>query len=241
LVESLGIVIERAPFLQEELTPPHRRGACWPWLFSIGLHGLVLGLSLLAAQGLVFAPHSGSPYYVSLLPAPARPWAPLSTAAPTSASASLAAPTAIPLAELVALSGPVPATGLALDEGNFPPSSATAGRVGQSLAPRPGPGSGPFTLDQVDYKPAMIYAPAPVYPYLAQRRGIEGWVRVRFLVSREGRVSREEVIQAQPQGIFETSTLQALRSWRFSPGLRTGEAVDTWVVQVIRFKLTRPG
>jgi protein TonB len=126
-------------------------------------------------------------------------------------------------------------------ESSASPGEEGEGEGNQGGFSRSGQGRGPFSWQQVDHKPEAIYAPRPIYPHLAQRRGIEGWVEVSFLVSREGLVSREEVVQAQPEGVFENSALQALRAWRFSPGIKEGAAVDTWVVQVIRFKLARTG
>jgi protein TonB len=123
-----------------------------------------------------------------------------------------------------------------------PAGAAEAAKIsGAGLAAPSGPGNGPFTLAQGDYKPEVIYTVRPVYPHLARRRGIEGWVEVRFLVSRNGRVSKEEIVQARPEGVFENSALDALRAWRFAPGMIAGNTVDTWVVQIIRFKLTHPG
>jgi protein TonB len=90
----------------------------------------------------------------------------------------------------------------------------------------------------VEQKPNPIFYPDPVYPQSARRRGVEGWVEVKFLVNRSGAVSHESVLNAHPKGIFENAALNALRQWRFAPGRAGGREVDTGVVQKIRFRLT---
>lgn len=108
--------------------------------------------------------------------------------------------------------------------------------VGMAVsAPRPQR----FSLGQVDRAPLTKGQVPPPYPYLARRRGIEGAVTVRFLVDRQGEVRNLEVVEAKPPGIFEESVLKTVNRWRFAPGVKDGEAVETWVETTIRFKLER--
>lgn len=101
------------------------------------------------------------------------------------------------------------------------------------------PGPQRFSLGQVDRAPLSKGQVPPPYPYLARRRGIEGAVTVRFLVDRQGEVRNLEVLQAKPSGIFEETVLKTVARWRFTPGVKDGEAVETWVETTIRFKLER--
>lgn len=96
-----------------------------------------------------------------------------------------------------------------------------------------------FALGQVDRAPLAKGQVPPPYPYLARRRGIEGWVTVRFLVDRHGSVHNLEIMEAKPSGIFEESVLKTVRRWRFAPGIKDGEAVETWVETTVRFKLEK--
>jgi protein TonB len=103
-----------------------------------------------------------------------------------------------------------------------------------ALAPPP---PSRFTLGQVDQPPMVTAQIPPPYPFLARRRGIEGWVRVRFLVDRQGQVRELTIVKAQPPGVFEDTVRRTLPRWRFRPGVKDGRPVDTWVETVIRFKL----
>jgi protein TonB len=45
-------------------------------------------------------------------------------------------------------------------------------------------------------------------------------------------------VESNPQGYFEQSALEAIRHWRFKPGIYRGKAVATWVTLPIQFRLT---
>ena len=77
----------------------------------------------------------------------------------------------------------------------------------------------------------------PVYPMSAKRRGIEGWVRVRFVVDEGGNVQEVTVVAAQPAGVFDEAVTRCVHAWRFQPGTVDGTAVKTWAETTIRFKL----
>jgi protein TonB len=58
-------------------------------------------------------------------------------------------------------------------------------------------------------------------------------------VKADGSVARAAVVEAAPKEIFEENALKAVREWQFNPGRFHGEAVATWVVVPIQFRLTR--
>jgi protein TonB len=58
---------------------------------------------------------------------------------------------------------------------------------------------------------------APEYPRGAERRGIEGSVRVSYSVSATGEVVNAEVVEATPAGVFDRAALAAVEAWRFAP------------------------
>ena len=94
-----------------------------------------------------------------------------------------------------------------------------------------------YGLGEVDRAPLVTGRIPPPYPYSARRRGVQGWVKIRFLVDRKGSVRRISVVEAQPSGVFEESVLRSVSRWRFRPGIKDGRPVDTWVETTIRFKL----
>jgi periplasmic protein TonB len=97
---------------------------------------------------------------------------------------------------------------------------------------------GEYLADAVDQVPQALQRVEPSYPARARKQGICGRVVLRFLVEPNGQVSRPSILEANPEGYFEQSALEAIRHWRFKPGIYRGKAVATWVVLPVQFKLT---
>ncbi|MBT8340581.1 MAG: energy transducer TonB [Desulfatitalea sp.] len=77
----------------------------------------------------------------------------------------------------------------------------------------------------------------PIYPMAAKRRGIEGWVTVRFEVNEKGVVDQVTIIESQPPDTFNDSVTRCMRGWRFQPGTVEGQPVRVWAETTIHFKL----
>lgn len=77
----------------------------------------------------------------------------------------------------------------------------------------------------------------PVYPLRARRQGIEGWVAVKFLVNRDGRVESVSILDSNPPKVFDQSVLRCVRAWHFKSGTISGVPVNTWVETTVKFKL----
>jgi len=74
------------------------------------------------------------------------------------------------------------------------------------------------------------------YPPQARRDGLEGDVRLRILVSTEGRVIEIRVVAAAGSGFDEAATRLA-RGLRFSPGTKDGRPARVWIPWTFRFRL----
>lgn len=124
-----------------------------------------------------------------------------------------------------------------------PAASATgqgegSGTAASARASGPGSGAGEFEASAVDQPPRVLVKHPPAYPRKARTLGIGGRVVVRFLVDRDGQVSRPGILEAKPQGYFEQSALEAVSRWRFKPGCVKGQAVATWITLPVQFRLT---
>jgi len=96
-----------------------------------------------------------------------------------------------------------------------------------------------YRVGELDSEPVSRGRMEPVYPFRARRRGVEGSVKVRFFVTRAGRVTGLEIVKAEPAGFFEEAVRKTVSSWRFQPGMVGGEKVKTLVETTIVFKLDR--
>lgn len=82
-----------------------------------------------------------------------------------------------------------------------------------------------------------IVKPAPQYPVVMLEKGIEGFVRVQFTVTKEGMTSDVKVVESSHQG-FERSAIKAALGFKFKPRVVNGEAVAVnGVTNIIEFKL----
>jgi protein TonB len=59
----------------------------------------------------------------------------------------------------------------------------------------------------------MTRPPRPKYP--ASAKGVEGWVRVEFYVTPEGRTERVRVLSSEPAGLFDAAAIAAMENSRF--------------------------
>jgi len=96
-----------------------------------------------------------------------------------------------------------------------------------------------YSMGDVDSKPGALGQALPLYPRRARRRGIEGWVKVRFLVTKDGRVRNLSVLKESPTGVFHKTVMNTVPRWRFKPARKDGQAVNVWVEQTINFKLEK--
>jgi periplasmic protein TonB len=94
-----------------------------------------------------------------------------------------------------------------------------------------------FAAGDLDQPLITLTRLPPVYPYGAKQRNIQGWVKVRFVVTSQGTVERVTIVAAQPPGIFERSVIRCVSGWRFRPGTIEGRPVNTWAETTVKFEL----
>ena len=92
-------------------------------------------------------------------------------------------------------------------------------------------------LGQLDAPLISLARIPPVYPLRAKRDGIEGWVKVEFVVNEQGNVDSVTIVKAQPPDIFNQSVIRCVSKWHFKPGTVEGTPVKFQVETTVRFKL----
>lgn len=77
----------------------------------------------------------------------------------------------------------------------------------------------------------------PIYPSRAMSRGIEGYVILEFTVLASGAVDEESilVLEGDPEGMFDSAAIRAVRKWKYRPKVVAGKPVPQYG---IRTKLT---
>lgn len=70
-------------------------------------------------------------------------------------------------------------------------------------------------------KAIPIYRGKPLYPYVARRFSIEGWVELYFSITQEGSTENIRISNASTGTIFDTAAIEAVQKYVYCPGART--------------------
>ena len=81
----------------------------------------------------------------------------------------------------------------------------------------------------------------PVYPDSARRRGIEGYVKLAFTITADGKVENVRVVESSPKNVFDREARRAAVRWRFAPRSEGGRAVAREAVKTLQFRLEKRG
>jgi protein TonB len=80
----------------------------------------------------------------------------------------------------------------------------------------------------------------PKYPTDAARDGIEGWVKLLFSIDILGQVQDIQVLDAQPNRIFDREAKRALAKWKYKPQIVSGvPQAQQGLMVVLDFKLNQ--
>lgn len=93
-----------------------------------------------------------------------------------------------------------------------------------------------FTTKEVDQRARVLEKPEPSYTESARIFGVRGTVVLRAVFSKTGEVTRVEIIKRLPHGMTERC-LAAARAIKFSPALKDGKPVSTWIQLEYNFNL----
>jgi TonB family protein len=74
--------------------------------------------------------------------------------------------------------------------------------------------------------PAILKYAIPAFPVKAEMDHVEGFVILKFIVTKDGDVENPEVLESVPPDYFETAALDALKKYKFKPATENGVQVD---------------
>lgn len=92
-----------------------------------------------------------------------------------------------------------------------------------------------FSLAEIDQGPRKTFHVDPSYPGELRGRKVEGTASVIFIVDPAGKVAGPRV-QSSSNPAFDKPALEAVRQWRFEPGLKGGQRVACRMRVSIRFQ-----
>lgn len=97
-----------------------------------------------------------------------------------------------------------------------------------------------FSVTDLEKRPELLNAVPPAYPDSLRKARVEGLVTLVFVLDEQGRVEDPRV-ESSTHKDFEAPALEAIRKWKFKPGLKDGQPVRTYLRQPIRFRLPSAG
>jgi TonB family protein len=113
------------------------------------------------------------------------------------------------------------------DSGSAPAADASASPVAATNAPDAADDAslseaGLVALSELEFSKFI----EPSFPRRLANRGKSGWVAVSFRVDLFGKTRDIEVVESEPQGLFEPAAVKAVEKWRFEPSLEDGLPVE---------------
>jgi protein TonB len=93
-----------------------------------------------------------------------------------------------------------------------------------------------FDVSDLEKRPELLASVSPQYPPELRKAKVEGAVTIIFVLDETGRVEDPRVENSsRPE--FEKPALDAVRKWKFKPGMKDGEAVRTYMRLPLRFRI----
>ncbi|MFT0212083.1 energy transducer TonB [Pseudomonas sp. F1_0610] len=145
------------------------------------------------------------------------------------------APTAV--SQVIDMSIPNLTSNISISSSTPNLSGLTAGVASAPSAPPANEGGGGSPGDDSEVIP--LNEVLPVYPDQARRRGIEGYVKLAFTITRDGRVENIRVVDSSPRNVFDREARRAATRWRFAPRTEGGISVDREATKTLQFRLER--
>lgn len=93
-----------------------------------------------------------------------------------------------------------------------------------------------FNEADLDQPPVAKGQADPDYPYEMGRAGISGWTIVEFVVNAQGDVQNIRPIKSTHRN-FEAAACKAILKWKFKPGIKNGQPVNTRISLKFDFNL----
>ncbi len=93
-----------------------------------------------------------------------------------------------------------------------------------------------FSVADLERRPELLGAVPPTYPDALRKARVEGSVTLVFVLDESGRVTDPRV-ESSTHAEFEAPALEAIRKWKYKPGIKDGQPVPAFLRQPIRFRL----
>lgn len=94
---------------------------------------------------------------------------------------------------------------------------------------------GGVTEDADDFQKRLVNSPKPSYPALAQRAGLQGYVKLQVRVKKDGSVEVQKLLEGEPA--LADAAIAAVKTWRAKPASMNGKSVEVISTVTFNFQL----
>lgn len=115
------------------------------------------------------------------------------------------------------------------------PGGVVGGVLGGVVAAAPPAPIVPVRVGGEIKEPRKLRDVRPVYPELAVAANVKGTVVLECMVSPQGRVTEVKLVRGVP--LLNTSAMEAVRQWMYTPTLKDGVPVPVILTVTVRFDL----
>jgi TonB family protein len=94
---------------------------------------------------------------------------------------------------------------------------------------------GGVSEDPDKFQKRLTFAPHPKYPALAQRAGVEGFVKLQVRVKQDGHVEVQKVLEGEP--VLVDAAIDAVKQWQAKPAWLNGKKTEVISTVTFNFQL----
>lgn len=94
---------------------------------------------------------------------------------------------------------------------------------------------GGISEDPDKFQQRLTFAPHPKYPALAQRAGVEGFVKLQVRVKQDGHVEVQKVLEGEP--VLVDAAIDAVKRWQAKPAWVKGKKTEVISTVIFNFQL----
>jgi len=94
---------------------------------------------------------------------------------------------------------------------------------------------GGMTETPEDFQKRLVNFPRPSYPALAQRAGLQGFVKLQVRVKKDGSVEVQKLLEGEPA--LADAAIAAVKLWRAKPASMNGQPVEVISTVTFNFQL----
>jgi TonB family protein len=95
--------------------------------------------------------------------------------------------------------------------------------------------NGGLREDPEEFQKRLTYSPKPPYPIVAQRAGVQGYVKLQVRVTKDGRVEIMKLVEGDPE--LSDAAITTVKRWRGKPMIVDGQPIEVISLVTFNFQL----